>query len=196
MFEDHHLLTVTDLKQFDYCPRIVFYEQCLPHVRPRTYKMDAGREAHEIEQRRAARRSLHAYGELAGERQFDVRLASELLGFVGLMDEVVITDDGGVFPVDYKLAKRARANYKLQLTAYALLLEEHYQTPVGFGYLYLIPVKKLVKVVISTKLRNSVQSQLHAAQKMIAQERMPAATSVKNRCTDCEFRRFCNDIVR
>ena len=31
---DIWLLRVTDLKQYEYCPRVVFYEYCLPGVRP------------------------------------------------------------------------------------------------------------------------------------------------------------------
>jgi CRISPR-associated exonuclease Cas4 len=194
MLERHTLLTVTDLKQFDYCPRVVFYEQCLPHVRPRTYKMDAGREEHNNEQRRAARRTLIGYGELAGKRKFDVQIESHTLGFVGLMDEVVFTDDGRVFPVDYKLAKKVRRNYKLQLTAYALLLEEAFDVFIAYGYLYLIPLKTLRKVSFTTHLRNSVHERLAEAHAMIGAERMPPPITVRNRCTDCEFRRFCNDV--
>ncbi|MEM6283644.1 MAG: CRISPR-associated protein Cas4 [Chloroflexota bacterium] len=194
MLDNHNLLTVTDLKQFDYCPRVVFYEQCLPHVRPRTYKMDVGRDVHEEEQRRAARRTLHAYGEVAGERHFDVAIHSETLGFVGLMDEIVFTADGRIFPVDYKLAKHARRNYKVQLAAYALLLEEAHGVTVTHGYLYLIPLKKLVNVPITDHLRNSVHQRLQQASQMIVREQMPAPTNVRSRCRDCEFRRFCNDV--
>ncbi len=37
------ILTVTDLKQYCYCPRILFYMRCLPGVRPLTVKMEEGR---------------------------------------------------------------------------------------------------------------------------------------------------------
>ena len=41
------LLEVTDLKQYTYCPRIVFYRYCLPRVRPITYSMEEGIRCHE-----------------------------------------------------------------------------------------------------------------------------------------------------
>ncbi len=59
--EDVYLLTVTDLKQYAYCPCIFFYQQCLPDVRPTTYKMEAGVEAGRGEKVRAERRTLAAY---------------------------------------------------------------------------------------------------------------------------------------
>jgi len=51
---------VTDLKQFAYCPRVVYYSYCLPLIRPMTYKMKAGQEAHVEEKGREQRRSLRA----------------------------------------------------------------------------------------------------------------------------------------
>ena len=43
--------TVTDLKQYEYCPRIVYYTYCLPLIRPTTFKMEAGVQAHETRAR-------------------------------------------------------------------------------------------------------------------------------------------------
>ena len=52
-------LRVIDLKQYEYCPRIVYYEYCLPGVRPTTYKMAAGIAAQDrvntLEERRGLR---------------------------------------------------------------------------------------------------------------------------------------------
>ena len=33
---------VTDLKQYAYCPRVVYYTYCLPLLRPMTFKMERG----------------------------------------------------------------------------------------------------------------------------------------------------------
>src|SRR5258705_8864491 len=83
------LFTVTDLKQFAVCPRVVFYEQCLPNVRPRTFKMEMGRLAHEEEPKRATRRTLSKYDVSDGQRTFDHRLTAPQLGLTGIIDEVV-----------------------------------------------------------------------------------------------------------
>ena len=71
---------VTDLKQWVYCPRILYYHHCLPDVRPVTYTMEAGIEAGRAEEGREERRSLRAYGLASGEREFNVALRSERLG--------------------------------------------------------------------------------------------------------------------
>ncbi len=194
MLDDSNLLTVTDIKQFMYCARVIYYERCLPHVRPRTYKMDAGRDAHEEEQARAIRRTLHGYDVLKGERRFDVRMTDEALGLTGIVDEVVYAADGEVFPVDYKLARQASHHYKVQVTAYAILLESLEQVTVSRGYLYLIPLRKLVKIVITEALRMQVMETMAAIRLMVEQEMMPDPPQNRNYCSSCEFRRFCNDV--
>lgn len=194
MLDDLPLFTVTDLKQFTYCSRVVFYEQCLPRVRPRTYKMDAGRDTHDVEAKRAARRNLSQYGEVAGERYFDVVLTSAHLGLTGIVDEVVRTADGTWFPVDYKLAKQASPHYRVQLTAYALMLEEAESVAVEKGFIYLIPLRKMVAVPITAQLRERVLTLLTHMREMVIHELMPAPAVNPNYCASCEFRRFCNDV--
>lgn len=194
MLDDEHFLTVTDLKQFTYCARVVFYERCLPHVRPRTYKMDAGRDAHESEQRRAARRTLAQYDKIEGNRVFDLRLSSTALGLTGILDEAVYCVGGIIFPVDYKLAKQVSAHYRLQLASYALLLEEAEAVRIDEGFVYLIPKREMVRVPITDRLRACVLSALEEMAAMIEREKMPEPVTNSNFCATCEFRRFCNDV--
>jgi CRISPR-associated exonuclease Cas4 len=188
-----YLFTITDLKQYIYCPRILFYHRCLPDIRPVTYKMRAGIEAHEIEQKRATRRTLNTLHIADGQRHFDVDVASAQLSFVGQVDEVIETDSELV-PVDYKLARHDGYHFKLQLAAYSLLLEETFHKPVHLGYLYLIPLRKTVKVAITPTLRRAVVTAVKEMQQIEDREQMPPPTEWRQRCVDCEFRRFCNDV--
>lgn len=189
------LFTVTDLKQYTYCPRILYYQLCLPAIRPVTYKMQAGIDAHETERKRAARRGFYMTGSQDADatRRFDVAVISDTLLLSGLVDEVVGTPSE-LIPVDYKLAKKAGFHFKLQLAAYALLLEEAEGKPVKRGFLYLIPKKKAEEVRITAGLRRKVREAVADMQAIALQERMPPPTEWRQRCPDCEFRRFCNDV--
>lgn len=193
MLDDGGYFTVTDLKQYAFCPRVIFYERCLPHVRPRTYKMDAGQDAHEEEAGRAAQRTLAAYGLPAGERCFDVRLVSPRLRLSGKLDELVKTGDEWI-PVDYKLAKAVGTNHRVQLAAYAALLEDVEGIPVRRGFIYLIPARKTVEVPMTAALREQLRAALEEVWTLVTREIMPPATSFRNSCPACEFRRFCNDV--
>lgn len=194
MLDDPLLFTVTDLKQFRYCARVVYYERCLPHLRPRTYKMDAGRAAHEIEQKLALRRTLHKYAVAGGRREFDVALTDLAGQLTGVLDEVVYTAGGECFPVDYKLADQVGENHKVQVMAYAYLLEKSTGHPVQRAYIYLIKRRQMQEIVLTPALRQAVPTLLHAMQTMVTAERMPPPTSNLNHCAACEFRRFCNDV--
>jgi CRISPR-associated exonuclease Cas4 len=191
--ENRWLFTVTDLKQYMYCPRILFYQTCLPDVRPVTYKMQDGVQAHADERQRASRRSSRWYGLPDGERRFDVWVQSSTLGLSGQIDEVVQTPSE-IIPVDYKMAQRIGQHYKIQLAAYAMMLEEAYQTQVRRGIIYLIPTRKANEVPISRTLRQQVQSTVETMRAIAEHETMPDPTEWRQRCTDCEFRRFCNDV--
>jgi CRISPR-associated exonuclease Cas4 len=193
------LFQVTSLKQYEYCPRVVFYTYCLPLLRPVTYKMEASAQAHEEAAHKEKRRTLGAYGLTEGERHFDVSLTSETLGLSGQLDMVIVTEEQGerrAIPVDYKLTTRqAGAHFKLQLTAYALLLEENWHLPVQEGFLYSFITRRAERIAITAPLRRRLQQQLQGIRTMIETEQMPPPVSQRSRCVNCEFRRFCNDVL-
>jgi CRISPR-associated exonuclease Cas4 len=191
--QDGNVFTITDLKQYAYCPRIFYYHTCVPGIRPITYKMQVGIAVHTDEPKRAARRSLDHFGGPDGQRVFDMMILSKALALSGQIDEVIDTATE-LIPVDYKLAHKAAFHFKIQLAAYALLLEEQRGTAVTRGFLYLMPRRKMVEVPITPKLRKQVQQMLGQMALVATSEQMPPATDWRQRCVDCEFRRFCNDV--
>ena len=190
--------TVTDLKQYGYCPRVVFYTYCLPLIRPVTYKMEAGITAHETANARERRRTLAAYGLTAGERHSDVWIASPLLGLRGRIDLVIDAGEGEareLIPVDYKQTRRRGGRHvKRQLAAYGLMLEESWGCSARRGYLYYLPLRKTEEVALAPRLREEVRETLEAMREMVRREVMPASPRSRKPCVNCEFRRFCNDV--
>ena len=193
MYSEDELFTITDLKQYIYCPRILYYHACLPDIRPVTYTMEKGISAHEKERGKAKRRSLGMYEDVEGERRFDLSLQSPALGLSGRLDEVIDTGET-LIPVDYKHTRRMGEHFKLQIAAYALLIESALGLKVPYGYLYLIPARKTEQVKITPALRQKVQAALHDMRQIANTERMPPPTKVRQKCPGCEFRRFCNDV--
>jgi CRISPR-associated exonuclease Cas4 len=191
---DAEYLTVTDVKNHAHCARFTFYEQCWPAVRPRTYKMDAGEEAHERERERARRRTLRAYDLPAGERQFAVRVACARLRLRGEIDELVITPEGGYLPVDYKLSTKVSDSFAAQITAYAMLVESQFGVRVETGYIYLLIPRTMAPVTITPERREAVRDMLARMRGIMDGEVMPPPPRARAKCRDCEFRRFCNDV--
>lgn len=189
---EQNVLTVTDLKQWEYCQRIVYFERCLPNIRPTTYLMRQGQALHQDQPRHAVRRVLP--DELQGERLFGVRYFSPSLGLSGLLDEVIRTSDGQIIPVDYKSTQSLANNHKLQLACYALLIEAIEGVSVTVGYIYLMPKRQTVRVPLDDALKQKAQATIDRIRTMIEKEAMPAKTTNANLCVGCEFRRFCNDV--
>jgi CRISPR-associated exonuclease Cas4 len=189
---------VTDLKQYVYCPRVLYFHSCLPRVRPTTYKMEASIEAHETAQELERRRSLRAYGLKEGARHTNVWLASERLGMRGEVDLVIETGAGGereAIPVDYKLSTKVADHFRLQLTAYAVMLEDEWGMRVRRGFLYLIPLRRAKEVIVTARLRSSLDKALDVMNAGLLKETMPPPARQRAKCVACEFRRFCNDVL-
>ncbi len=189
---------VTDLKQWTYCPRVLYYAMCLPKIRPTTYKMKAGVEAGQSEEGREERRSLRSYGLQEGRREFDVVLSSSRYGLRGKADLIVWIDNpppGEFVVVDYKLSDIAGEHFKLQLMAYALMIEEMSGLTAKCGYLYFIPKRRSEEVKFTQRLREKLLATLESMHRMLHSEIMPEPTPNRNKCLACEFRRFCNDVM-
>ncbi|MFQ5904232.1 MAG: CRISPR-associated protein Cas4, partial [Candidatus Binatia bacterium] len=137
-----------DIKQYFYCPRIVFYQYSMPVEKKPTWKMERGKIEEEETDRLEKRRKLTAYRLAEGKRQFHVWLSSERLGLTGKLD-LVIDSSEGFFPVDFKFTSgRPHKNHIFQLCGYALLLEDRYRRQVNRGFVYLIPKNDAVVFTI------------------------------------------------
>lgn len=187
-------LRVNDIKQYFYCPRIVFYQYSMPVEMKPTWKMERGKIEEEEIDRLEKRRKLSTYKLAEGKRQFHVWLSSKELGLTGKLD-LLIDSPEGLFPVDFKFtAGSPHKNHVFQLCGYALLLEERYKRPVNKGFVYLIPKNDAVVFDLTEELKAETKRVLDQIRAMAEREQMPPPTPVRNRCTDCEYRNFCGDI--
>lgn len=189
-------IRVTDLKQWAYCPRVFYFQYCLPDVRPTTFKMRAGVQARRSEAGREERRSLRAYGIAAGEREFDVPVKSARLGLRGEVDMIItVAETGEVIPVDYKLSRIPGAHFRLQVAVYGMLIEEMRGVTVQRGFLYEIPLRRAEEIKIDARARKKAEQAVAAMRHIAESETMPAPAKNRAKCVACEFRRFCNDVL-
>ena len=158
-------LRVSDIKQYQYCPRVVYYQYVLPVDRKVTYKMEKGKVAQEEIEELEARRKLGKYGLKEGKRTFNPWLNSRKLGLSGKLD-LLIEANSERYPVDFKFTRgRPYKNHLYQLGGYALIIED--------------------------KWEKSVQKGIRM---MITEERFPDPPSHRSKCVDCEYQNYCRDI--
>ena len=185
------MITAGELKNWAYCPRVVYYRRRLGASSVATYKMKAGLDAQQMIERFEMRRSLGKYGFEDARRTRDLWLVDEELGLNGRVDYLLESEDEAAI-VDFKLtASEPGDNHRLQLAAYAWLVERRLAKPVRRCFIYRIPDDRVFEVVIDERLRAWRTAALVQIRDL---DELPEATAVRGRCTDCEYLNFCADI--
>jgi CRISPR-associated exonuclease Cas4 len=194
MPEDSIHITVGDLKQWAYCPRVVYYHKIMPGCSVPTHKMTAGAKAQEWVESLEFRRTLARYGFPEGRRHTGLDLFDGKLGLKGKIDWL-IEDGTRAAVIECKLTSGdPSANHRLQLAGYALLVERLLGWQVPICFVYRVPDERLFSIPITEANRIEVEKALDGIRHMMATEIIPEATELRARCTDCEFSNFCADV--
>lgn len=187
-------LRVSDLKQYYYCPRVVYYQYVLPVDRKTTYKMEKGQVLHEELEKLESRRKLKAYGLKDGKRTFNKWIRSRRLGLTGKLD-LLIETESDIYPVDFKFTRgRPFMNHLYQIGGYALILEDQTGRFPRKGFVYLIQQKDAVVFDLTDEIKASCLKTLEEIRLMIMEERFPEAPEQRAKCSDCEYQNYCRDI--
>ena len=185
---------VTDLKQWAYCPRIVYYRQVMPGVGKPTFKMEEARNAQDLIERLELRRGLGEYGMDSAQRRFGLWLSDEKLGLAGKVDLVLETDRSAAV-VDFKLSSGDPGeNHRFQLAGYSMLVEASLKKPAEVGFLYRIPDNRLFAFPIGDGLRQKVRAAIQEVCDLRLRQVFPNPTPLRARCAECEYANYCSDI--
>ena len=188
------LIPVTDLKQWAYCARIVYYHRVMPAVGKPTYKMKEAIAAQELIEGLEMRRSLKEYGLEGAQRRFNVWLRDEGLGLSGKLDLLLEAPDQ-VAVVDFKLTSgEPGENHRMQLAGYCLLAESASGLPARRGFVYRIPDNRIFALEITEELRRAVAVAMNGIRQVGATQSWPDPTAVRGRCVECEFANYCADV--
>jgi CRISPR-associated exonuclease Cas4 len=187
-------LRVSDLKQFVYCPRVVYYQYLMPVGKKTTFKMDYGKIEEARIDKLETRRKLKKYGITEGKRLFHLAINSDRLSLSGKLDMLIETKDKYI-PVDFKHTRgKPHKNHIYQLCGYALILEDIYQKKVNHGFVYLIPLEDAVIYEMSNSMKEETKKMLADIRQMLRQKEMPAAADNRSKCYDCEYKNYCGDV--
>lgn len=191
---DDKLIPVTELRQWAYCPRVVYYHLTMPGAGKSTYKMDEGLRAQELIESLEMRRTLREYGLADAQRQFGVWLADPATGLSGKID-LLLRSETTAAVVEFKLTSGEVAeNHRMQLGGYAVLVEKTLGLPVATTFLFRIPDNRIFAVPVTPELRKGVLTALAAITNMRDKQELPPPTPVRARCEECEYANYCADI--
>lgn len=133
------MVSVSDVVQYFYCPRKIYYLKVLGVPFKVKRKMEVGREEDEKEESRLGERKT-VYGIDRGEVEqvlHNLYLEDSRVGLAGQVDTVLRLRSGEHIPVDSKYTEEVAVHrhYRKQLVAYSVLLESAFGTAVSRGIL-------------------------------------------------------------
>lgn len=176
-------LDVSDVVQFLYCPRKIYFMKIAGFriIKP---KMEEGK----IEQERAIEKLEKIAEKLGGKLLKNLSLESERYGLKGVLDALIVSDE--LLPVDVKLSKFNSVSYawKMQMTAYSILVEEMFGRSVKRAYIFLNG--NLREITISPDDKRNLERILDQIWQVIEKETYPPVTKSK-KCGYCEMQKFC-----
>ena len=179
------------LFQWAYCPRKVYYAKLTNLKVSLPDWVRQGREFHAQETQFWKRRNYSRFGLEDGESYYNLSIESDKLEMHGILDMAIQTDQA-VFPVEFKISAYKRKGDILQLVAYAMLLEEHFDKPCKHGF-FIGDEKVLHCIEITPQRRKEVQMTLSLIRSMLLKGRKPESSASIAQCNSCEYLNFCND---
>ncbi len=190
---DESWLTVGDLKQAAYCPRIPYFLRTLGVRPPATFLMQHGERQERVFTAQQKRHTVTRFRLPAGVRHSHVTVRSPDLRLSGTID-LAIEGDAESVVVDFKAGRDAIwDNHRVQLAAYALMAEERFRKPCRRGYVLYRERGHWVEVEINEALRGRTMELLHRLREATGLGLFPEPTEVMARCRNCEFLNFCGD---
>jgi CRISPR-associated exonuclease Cas4 len=192
-------ISVTDVKHYFYCPRIIYFERVL-HAKPQLgSQQEASIEQHKEYVKREDRRKDAIYYSpdfTKADKIFFAQLHSSKLKLSGTVDLIIRTKDGEYIPADYKNMPsnhgRIWLDHKYQLTAYALLIDEVFNTHVKRGFVNYIPEEKVIELEITYSMKVYVKKVLGDIERIIKDEKLPPIRTDRKKCMGgCGFKFLC-----
>ncbi|MBC6415655.1 MAG: CRISPR-associated protein Cas4 [Bdellovibrionales bacterium] len=188
-----NIIPVHLIRQWCYCPRVVYYMELNYISINQPSWVQQGEDFHEKERLLWKRRNLSRFNLDDGKVYQNLFLKSEKLSFHGIVDMAIESSDA-VYAVEFKLSNKiAKRKDWLQLTAYAMLLEEKFSKTSPFGFLTGKGQHVLHKIKIDKQKRQEVLRIVNAIKSMLEKGIKPDSSATAVQCCICEYINFCND---
>ena len=185
-------IPVNLIRQWCYCPRIVYYIEMFDNAVSRPRWVEQGEKFHTDEEKLWSRRNLSRFGLQKGIRRHNLFMKNSDIGIHGIADMIIETNEA-VYAVEFKLsAQKKRRGDVLQLCAYSMLAENHFKKPAHTGFL-IGKGRVLYTIAIDRNQREAVSHAATSIRKILTQGRKPDSSATILQCCNCEYINHCND---
>ena len=129
----------------------------------------------------------------------EFKIESVKLELRGIIDQLEIYEKGYV-PIELKTGKSPREdvwpNHKIQIAAYAMLLEEKFNEPVKEGFVHYIDVNERRHIPINIFLKDEIEQLIKKVKTLLESQEIPDFCENKNKCNACGLKETCYDEKR
>jgi CRISPR-associated protein Cas1 len=180
MTSDDPLIRVMALHALAYCERLFYLEE-VEEIRVADHRVYAGRTLHEAE--------------VGNDGKWEsLSLESETWGIRGKVDFVRYRD-GGLVAFEHKRGRSrdddAWPSDRLQVIAYAVLLDEQFGKPVTEGRVHYHANNKTVRVPIDERARSDLRAAIQRARELSQTVQRPPVTENEKLCAKCSLAPVC-----
>lgn len=186
-------IPVNLIRQWHFCPRIVYYRELLNVQANKSLWVKQGEDKHLDFSKLIRRRKFANIGIENGKRHFNVSMESSKYPLLGIADLIIECDDA-VYPVDYKSSYKIYRGQIMQMVAYCLLAQERFSKPSPCGIFIYGDNGKMTKLLKITP--DLVQQTINACQDiedMLNKSIKPNSDASIHQCMQCEYLNYCND---
>jgi CRISPR-associated exonuclease Cas4 len=195
MADSETIITISDVLEYLFCPRFIYYMHCLdiPQHEEARFKVMRGREVHEkklITNPDYLRKKLGVV-----KKEMNVFVASKQHHIKGIIDEVLILDDGTAAPFEYKYAEFKDTifpTYKYQLVLHAIMIKENYNLDVNRGFICFTRSNNHIETLEFTRsdFERGIEI-VNEVLEIIDKGFYPTKSKYKTKCNDCCYGTIC-----
>ncbi len=180
-------LTATDLMNYLYDPRIIYFVRVLKIPQATTVKELEGRKKYDEFKNKSTRNKI--IKELPKlPKLYDIYLCYDKFGIATKIDCVAVDNiKNKAYPIQVKYSLKPKILYRtqvFQLVMEAILIEKVLGYKVPYGYLKFLRSNDFVKVSITPKLKSELLWIFKEIENIIKQEKLPKSTIWKKRNVD------------
>lgn len=122
------------------------------------------------------------------------RITSENLQLKGIVDRIEIHEHGYV-PVELKTGKMPKEGvwpgHRIQLAAYAMLIEEKYKTNVQEAFVRYLDTKETRHITINPFMKEEIRNLVKEVQDLLKSHQPPNYCENRSKCINCGIKETC-----
>jgi len=123
-------------------------------------------------------------------------IESEKLQLKGIIDRIEVYGGSSYIPIELKTGKMPKKGvwpgHRIQIAAYAMLIEENFNTNVKEGFIRYLDTNETRQISINPFMKEEIIELTREIQDLLKNQEMPNYCENKNKCVKCGLRSTCH----